>query len=31
MKSNVESESFRLRGQSVYDRYNKEEEQYNNK
>ena len=31
MKANVESESFRLRGQTVFERYNKEEEQYNNK
>ena len=31
MKANIESESFRLRGQSVYDRYNKEEEQYSYK
>ena len=29
MKANIESESFRLRGQSVYERYIKEEEQYN--
>ena len=31
MKANVESELFRLRGQSVYDRYNTEEEQYSYK
>ena len=31
MKANVESESFRLRGQTVFERYKEEEEQYNNK
>ena len=31
IKGNVESEPFRLRGQSVYDRYNTEEEQYSYK
>ena len=31
IKANVESESFRLRGQSVYDRYNTEEEHYSYK
>ena len=29
MKTNIVSESFKLRGQSVYERYIKEEEQYN--
>ena len=31
MKSNVESETFRMRGPSTYEKYNKEEAQYCNK
>ena len=31
MKSNVESETFRMRGPLTYERYNKEEAQYSYK
>ena len=31
IKSNVESETFRMRGPSTYGRYNKEEAQYCNR